>query len=192
MTGLASCRVSPFGHPRITGCVRLPLAFRSLPRPSSPLYTQASPVRFRSLDYKIRVKQSTRIDLNTSDVLRNFYKLFETPNLESDSLNPTIYHYFRCQTARSSQLGETANATSEPVAFGVYRESNLGRGRARFCDLRKLSALRLGRSIQIPISAPTRVSVKEVIQPQVPLRLPCYDFAPVIRLAFGGLAPCGF
>src|SRR5687768_344439 len=28
-------------------------------------------------------------------------------------------------------------------------------------------------------------SVKEVIQPQVPLRLPCYDFAPVIELAFG-------
>ena len=34
----------------------------------------------------------------------------------------------------------------------------------------------------------TRRSVKEVIQPQVPLRLPCYDFAPVTRLAFGGLA----
>ena len=30
-------------------------------------------------------------------------------------------------------------------------------------------------------------SVKEVIQPQVPLRLPCYDFAPVTALAFGGL-----
>jgi hypothetical protein len=26
----------------------------------------------------------------------------------------------------------------------------------------------------------TRVCVKEVIQPQVPLRLPCYDFTPVI------------
>ena len=35
-------------------------------------------------------------------------------------------------------------------------------------------------------------SVKEVIQPQVPLRLPCYDFAPVTALAFGGLAPGGF
>jgi hypothetical protein len=35
-------------------------------------------------------------------------------------------------------------------------------------------------------------SVKEVIQPQVPLRLPCYDFAPVTTLAFGSLAPCGF
>jgi hypothetical protein len=30
-------------------------------------------------------------------------------------------------------------------------------------------------------------SVKEVIQPQVPLRLPCYDFAPVTTLAFGRL-----
>jgi hypothetical protein len=30
-------------------------------------------------------------------------------------------------------------------------------------------------------------SVKEVIQPQVPLRLPCYDFAPVMMLAFGRL-----
>ena len=34
-------------------------------------------------------------------------------------------------------------------------------------------------------SRPTRCSVKEVIQPQVPLRLPCYDFAPVTALAFG-------
>jgi hypothetical protein len=34
---------------------------------------------------------------------------------------------------------------------------------------------------------PTRGSVKEVIQPQVPLRLPCYDFAPVTALAFGRL-----
>ena len=29
-------RVSPFGHPRINGCSRLPAAFRGLPRPSSP------------------------------------------------------------------------------------------------------------------------------------------------------------
>ena len=38
----------------------------------------------------------------------------------------------------------------------------------------------------------TRHSGKEVIQPQVPLRLPCYDFAPVTALAFGRLIPCGF
>jgi hypothetical protein len=35
-------------------------------------------------------------------------------------------------------------------------------------------------------AGPTRRSRKEVIQPQVPLRLPCYDFAPVTELTFGG------
>ena len=39
--------------------------------------------------------------------------------------------------------------------------------------------------------AATRDSRKEVIQPQVPLRLPCYDFAPVIGLTFDGCLPCG-
>ena len=31
-----STRVSPFGNQRINACVQLPVAFRSLPRPSSP------------------------------------------------------------------------------------------------------------------------------------------------------------
>ena len=38
-------RVAPFGHPRINGCLRLPAAFRSLPRPSSSLGAKASPIR---------------------------------------------------------------------------------------------------------------------------------------------------
>jgi hypothetical protein len=36
MTGHDTRRVPPFGYPRITGCLLLPWAFRSLPRPSSP------------------------------------------------------------------------------------------------------------------------------------------------------------
>ena len=35
-------RVSPFRHPWITGCLRLPMAFRSLPRLSSALSAKAS------------------------------------------------------------------------------------------------------------------------------------------------------
>jgi hypothetical protein len=31
-------------------------------------------------------------------------------------------------------------------------------------------------------SGPGSISRKEVIQPQVPLRLPCYDFTPVMNL----------
>jgi hypothetical protein len=44
------------------------------------------------------------------------------------------------------------------------------------------------RTFEFARASSTRFSGKEVIQPQVPLRLPCYDFAPVTRLAFGGLA----
>ena len=61
MTAITGGRVPPFGHPGLTGCVRLPPAFRSLPRPSSPLCAQASPTRPLSLDSMIHlVKPSTR------------------------------------------------------------------------------------------------------------------------------------
>ena len=33
---------------------------------------------------------------------------------------------------------------------------------------------------------------KEVIQPQVPLRLPCYDFIPITTHTLDANAPCGF
>ena len=32
----------------------------------------------------------------------------------------------------------------------------------------------------------------EVIQPHLPVRLPCYDLAPVTGLTFGRSVPCGF
>ena len=34
--------VAPFGHPRIKACLRLPGAYRSLPRPSSPINAKSS------------------------------------------------------------------------------------------------------------------------------------------------------
>ncbi len=43
--GSSSRRVSPFGDPRIKACLRLPEAYRSLPRPSSPSGAKASTVR---------------------------------------------------------------------------------------------------------------------------------------------------
>ena len=33
---------------------------------------------------------------------------------------------------------------------------------------------------------------KEVIQPQLPLRLPCYDFTPITSQTLDGSVPCGF
>ena len=37
-----------------------------------------------------------------------------------------------------------------------------------------------------------RSSRKEVIQPHLPIRLPCYDFTPVTNLTVVGAIPCGF
>ena len=35
-------------------------------------------------------------------------------------------------------------------------------------------------------------SLKEVIQPHLPVRLPCYDFTPLTGHSFGASVPCGF
>ena len=44
------------------------------------------------------------------------------------------------------------------------------------------------RPIQV---VPKHILRKEVIQPQVPLRLPCYDFTPVTTHSLGACLPCG-
>jgi hypothetical protein len=62
---IADDRVSPFGHPGLTGCVRLPLAYRSLPRPSSPPCAQASPTCPHSLDHKSRQADHARSTTTT-------------------------------------------------------------------------------------------------------------------------------
>ena len=54
VTGIPTGRVTPFGHLRITGCLLLPAAFRSLPRPSSPDSSKASTVDPCSLDHITR------------------------------------------------------------------------------------------------------------------------------------------
>ena len=50
MTGLSPGRVSPFGHPWISAHLRLPMAFRSLSRPSSAIGALAFSLRSSSLD----------------------------------------------------------------------------------------------------------------------------------------------
>ena len=51
VTGSPTGRVTPFGYLRITRCLLLPAAFRSLPRPSSPDSSKASSVDPFSLDH---------------------------------------------------------------------------------------------------------------------------------------------
>jgi hypothetical protein len=75
MTGLTTRRVSPFGHPGINACVPLPQAYRSLPRPSSPLCAQASPTCLLSLDYFQNVKQSYALSITSECQSRSCLRL---------------------------------------------------------------------------------------------------------------------
>jgi hypothetical protein len=53
--------VAPFGYPRINACSRLPMAFRSVPRPSSPPGAKAStecPSLARDLHPRIEIRRS--------------------------------------------------------------------------------------------------------------------------------------
>ena len=79
------------------------------------------------------------------------------------------------------------------------------RYRFRYSELQRLSLLKsLGSrcitfadgALAIDLCRPReRVEAfllrKEVIQPQVPLRLPCYDFIPVTTHTLGHYFPCG-
>jgi hypothetical protein len=46
-------------------------------------------------------------------------------------------------------------------------------------------------TVRLALSAKDIPVRKEVIQPQVPLRLPCYDFTPITPHTFGTCPPCG-
>ena len=47
-------------------------------------------------------------------------------------------------------------------------------------------------TLELPSVTPATFSLrKEVIQPQVLLRLPCYDFTPIMSHTLGLCSPCG-
>ena len=58
------------------------------------------------------------------------------------------------------------------------------------CDQLEPGNFRFLRPSASWISPPGRLLRKEVIQPQVPLRLPCYDFVPITSLTLGRRLHC--
>jgi hypothetical protein len=58
----------------------------------------------------------------------------------------------------------------------------------------RTAAVFFGREEALPSSSKCdffSILRKEVIQPQVPLRLPCYDFTPVAKPTVVAFLPCG-
>ena len=72
MYGYYSIQVFPFGYLRVSACLQLVVAFRSLPRPSSALSAKASTVCPYSLD----LFHLYTISLSYSGPLNNILRMY--------------------------------------------------------------------------------------------------------------------
>ncbi len=94
------------------------------------------------------------------------------------------YGVFKVQRARSPTRkppDRTVSQNSAASIRGRHSSRRPGCSDGRFRHRR-------ARSLRSKSSGIPR---KEVIQPQLPLRLPCYDFTPIIDPTFDGSLPCG-
>ena len=165
VTGNGSRRVYPFGDPRVKGYVPLAAAYRSLSRPSAASSAKASTV----CPYHLL-------------------------------LDGWCFTYTRgpsraaCDQMRSS-LKRKISSLSRYAALKVRRGRALRTGhRAPWGATRDASGTDGDRPVKkcrCVLLAEVILPRKEVIQPHLPVRLPCYDFTPLTLHTFGTSLPRG-
>ena len=146
-------QVFPFGYLRVSACLQLVVAFRSLPRPSSALSAKASTVCPYSLDLLSSILMagpSSSLFRNSRFSVRNCFLLLFQKN---------FFHYTLCSFQRPS--------------FEFTLSSSL-----------KIKQLIAPSSPDVDYCPLEQLLRKEVIQPHLPIRLPCYDFTPIIDSTF--------
>ena len=111
---LLNIGVSPFGHPRINTCLRLPAAFRSLPRPSSAPGGKAFTLRSFQLNLRY-------VPIYWS-LARSFARIFRLRNCSCNSfsylassllsfLELSCYSVFKVHSALSALGGDEGDRT---------------------------------------------------------------------------------
>ena len=114
VTGYDPCRVAPFGNLRIKGCLRLPEAYRSLPRPSSLPGAKASALRPFMLDFYFRLPAKEKPESYT-----------ETHAAEIPARSPPVrrpasrrHEHPRLVTSRFACQRSVGEPTSPPLTTG--------------------------------------------------------------------------
>jgi hypothetical protein len=164
-----------FPHSEIPGSKvgqHLTRAYRSRPRPSSALGAKASTVCPYSLD---------REELITTQL----WSFQGAHGLSPSSNQP---EKTACVAAGLSKLN--SKRLCPMVAADIEVDVDLGEPRITD-DRHKRNSAGHRRAGQPPEYKSSGIPRKEVIQPQLPLRLPCYDFTPIINPTFDGSLPYG-
>ena len=108
--------------------------------------------------------------------------------------------FSRCaQTARAGSQAGIARSFKTQQRGLLHVEVDVASRRALASDGRKNTAIKGARTRNECLTNEQSayrgkspgIPRKEVIQPQLPLRLPCYDFTPVTNPTFDGSLPCG-
>jgi hypothetical protein len=120
-----------------------------------------------------------------------------------DSIENTTKPLWSFQGARRTVLGPDDPRERKALrrrAPGLSKLNSLGgdRERSSYVGVDVVPGEPGQRTARLPSTcrAPAAVGAaafprKEVIQPQLPLRLPCYDFTPITDSTFGRCLPCG-
>ena len=172
----------------------LPAAYRSLSRPSSPLRAQASPVR-SYLTFSSRVSNCKSFFACHQGTLSTFDS--KQQPLSRSLLFSLLYVSFPSMSKTSAACRRTSGPRGIPPRDGPSEKGNLMRQRRRFVVFLLLSFGSLERrcslgtlasafaSAELSLPHPFLFSRKEVFQPHLPVRLPCYDLAPITRFTLG-------
>jgi hypothetical protein len=181
-----------FPHSEIPGSTlvrQLPEAYRSHQRPSSAPGTKAFTVCPCSLDHDSPSFENTTSTAVQFSRYRRDASRSERPTSEPDRLADRLER-------RSVGLSK----------LNSMRPATLASGLSSPCRYRFQASLAADHGAEAPEPRPRRtrrlaetpavinghrIPRKEVIQPQLPLRLPCYDFTPVTNSTFDRSLPCG-
>jgi hypothetical protein len=172
-----ACRLLPYvfrqGHTRITTC-----GFPHSEIPGSKV-GQHLPRAYRS-----RPRPSSALGAKASTVCPCSLDRKEHVNY--------CYGVFKVHAGRSPAVEEPPEAGSLSKLNSVRHPKVPATSRSTYSRRARTSDDRSHRTSRTPTGVRAPVFPrKEVIQPQLPLRLPCYDFTPIINPTFDGCLPEG-
>ena len=163
-------RVAPFGNPGINGHLRLPRAYRRLSRPSSPPGAKASTARPCSvLRRRTGGFPPPGADRDGAQKAPPLPLLFGRPGFPPG--RPASRSCPTCQ--RPSVLPRPGGRGGQKPGPGVSLPAR---------PHREARVYERGKESKAAARGKPR-SRKEVFQPHLPVRLPCYDLAPVTGVA---------